>query len=104
MHTADTSPMPITAGDDASVHRRDFFQQSARTLAGATAGLTILSRKAAEAAPSERLHLAVMGLHGRGRSLALGFAGQEDVRITHLCDIDSNLLPAVAQAVGQKQA
>jgi predicted dehydrogenase len=44
-----------------------------------------------------------MGIHGRGRSLALGFAGQKDVRITHLCDVDSRLLPAVAGAVGQKQ-
>jgi hypothetical protein len=44
-----------------------------------------------------------MGIRGRGRGLALGFAGQKDVRITHLCDVDSNLLPSLAQAIGQKQ-
>src|SRR5262245_14848608 len=81
----------------AAIDRRDF-------LAGAAAaGLTILCASPAKAAPSERVNLAVVGIRGRGKGLALGFAGMKEAQVTHLVDVDSNLLPPLAKLVAEKQ-
>ncbi len=96
---------PLDPGEDATMmpNRRQFLDGSARTLAAGAAGLTILSRSAAKAAPSERIHLAVIGIRGRGHGLALGFAGMPDVAITHLCDVDSRLFAKIPAEVASRQ-
>jgi predicted dehydrogenase len=86
-----------------SIPRRQFLQESAQAVATSAAGLTIIAGTAAAAAPSERVNLAVMGIRGRGRSLAIGFAGMEGARVVGLCDVDAKLLPPLAREIGDRQ-
>jgi predicted dehydrogenase len=78
--------------------RRSFLQESAATLAG----LTLLGTSAL-AAPVDRVNLALIGIRGRGKGLALSFAGMKDARVAYLCDVDSTLLPPLAKLVSEKQ-
>src|SRR5262245_26149074 len=78
--------------------RRTFLQESAASLAG----LTLLGTSAL-AAPGERVNLALIGIRGRGKGLALSFAGMKDARVAYLCDVDSTLLPPLAKLVAEKQ-
>src|SRR5262245_60850256 len=76
--------------------RRQFLAASAVTLsAAAFAG--------AADRPSGRVRLAVMGVHGRGKQLAAGFAGLDDVEIAYLIDPDSNILAPALKVVEDKQ-
>jgi predicted dehydrogenase len=79
--------------------RRDFLQ-SAAALAAATA----LNRPArAQQTPSgpasERLNVAVIGVHGQGRGHVSGYAGRHNCIVTHICDADSAVVgPAMTAA------
>ncbi|HEY1381350.1 MAG TPA: Gfo/Idh/MocA family oxidoreductase, partial [Gemmataceae bacterium] len=65
----------------------------ARTVAGAAAK------------PSERVRVAVMGVHGRGRDLARGFARCPDAEVVTLIDPDENVVPrAVKELSGLQKA
>jgi predicted dehydrogenase len=72
-------------------------------LKGALGGLAVASAPAAKAAPSERVNVAVMGLRGRGRSLAQGFAGMPEAQVVALCDVDTSTLEPVAREVHERQ-
>lgn len=63
-------------------NRRQFL----RGAAGAAA-VTLWSRNAAKAAPSERVTLCVVGIRGRGQGLARNFAKLPNAQITHVCDV-----------------
>ena len=67
------------------LNRRRFLQSSAASVAALTAA------RAADK-PNEKIHLAVLGLHGRGRGLLQGFSSFEDVEIVALCDPDENVI------------
>ncbi len=84
------------------VPRRVFLGETGRVLAG-TAAVASLASTSAKAAPSERMNVAVMGIRGRGRSLALDFASMKDVRVTYLCDVDERLLAPLGKSVSDKQ-
>jgi predicted dehydrogenase len=79
------------------MHRRQFL-----TSAGA---LTALSAAGAADKPNDRIRIAVIGVHGRGRDLLKGFASFDDVEIAYVCDPDSNVIaPAVKLATaGQRR-
>src|SRR4051794_36089904 len=78
-------------------NRREF-------LAGAAAGtVTLLSKNAAKAAPSERVTLCVIGIRGRGKRLATNLAGLPNAHITHLCDVNTTLLGPMARDVSNIQ-
>jgi len=83
------------------VHRRHFLQLTAGTglVACATA-----ARAGQATAASDRLVVGVMGVNGRGRSLASGFARQPNVEIGYICDVDSGALGRAVGAVGDAQA
>jgi predicted dehydrogenase len=76
-------------------HRRDFLRASAACVALTAAG--------AADQPSERILLAVMGVHGRGRDLVRGFSAFEDVEIAYICDVDENVVPAALKLVNSRQ-
>src|SRR5260370_23996225 len=80
----------------ASVHRRRFLTTSAASLAALTAA-------GAADKPNERVNLAVMGVRGRGRDLIAGFSALADVHISHLCEVDENVVPAALKAVAAQQ-
>jgi predicted dehydrogenase len=52
---------------------------------------------------NERVTLAIMGVNGRGRSLAQGFAALPDAQIKYVCDVDSRVIPRVVEMVASKQ-
>jgi predicted dehydrogenase len=52
---------------------------------------------------NERVTLGMMGVNGRGRALAQAFAGIADAQIKYVCDVDSRVIPKVADLVASKQ-
>ena len=84
--------------------RRDFLKGSAPLAgAGILAGNSEASQDAAPAAQAprganERLNVAVLGVHGRGKDHIGGLAGKYNCTITHVCDPDTSLAnTAIAQ-------
>jgi predicted dehydrogenase len=53
---------------------------------------------------NERIRVAVLGVRGRGRSHAAGFASLENVEVAALCDPDLRVLPGVARSVEERQS
>jgi predicted dehydrogenase len=76
-------------------HRRDFLKASAACAALTAAG--------AADQPNERIILAVMGVHGRGRDLVRGYSACNDVEIAYICDVDENVLPEAIKQATQRQ-
>ena len=66
-------------------HRRDFL----RTAAASAVSLSALAAAGAAAGPNEKVRLAFIGVHGRGRDLLKGFTGLSDVEVGYICDPDS---------------
>ena len=62
------------------------------TLAAATAS-------SLASAASDRVNVAIIGVRGRGRALAGGFAKLNDVSIEHLVDVDERVIGATADVV-----
>jgi len=79
--------------------RRTLLQSTA--VAGAAAALG--PRAARALGPNERVTLAVMGVNGRGRDLAVGFAQTGGADIAYLCDPDERALGKCAEALGKHQ-
>jgi predicted dehydrogenase len=52
---------------------------------------------------NERVTLGIMGVNGRGRALAQGFAGLADAQIKYVCDVDSRVIPKLSDLVASKQ-
>jgi len=80
------------------LHRRDFIEQSARTLLGATA----LS-SANVLGANDKIVVAVMGVRGRGRVLAAEFAQRSDVEIAAVCDVDDSVFDRAISGVTDQQ-
>ena len=81
-----------------SPHRRDFLAASAASLAALSAS----AYAGAADRPNEKVVLAVMGVHGRGRGLLQGFSGFDDVEIAYVCDPDSNVIPKALEALKKR--
>lgn len=75
-------------------NRRQFLHASAGAL---------LAGAVAKAAPSERVTLCVVGIRGRGASLASNFAALPNAHITHICDVNTNLLGPFAKKIADIQ-
>ncbi|MDH4198685.1 MAG: Gfo/Idh/MocA family oxidoreductase [Candidatus Aminicenantes bacterium] len=87
--------------DNKPVSRRSFLQSGSRLAAGALVAGVLPSCKASQPAPgtaakvlgaNERINLAVIGVHGRGKNHIDGFGALANVRIAALCDVDRNVL------------
>src|SRR5260370_21933542 len=79
--------------------RRRFLQSSAATMAT----LSALTAAGAADRPNEKIILAFMGVHGRGKELIRGFSGLEDVEIAYICDPDQNVIAAAVKEAEKKQ-
>jgi predicted dehydrogenase len=77
--------------------RRLFLKASAATT------LSALTAAGAAAGPGDKVVLAVMGVHGRGRGLLNGFAGFDDVEIAYVCDPDENVIAPTLQGLQKRQ-
>ena len=78
------------------ITRRDFLD----TLAVGTAGLAIQSTAKSYAqilGSNDRLNFAVIGLHSRGYAHLYGLKANKDTaRVSHVCDVDSDILKTFA--------
>jgi len=52
---------------------------------------------------NERIVVGVMGLNGRGKALATVLAGQPDVDVAYLCDVDERVIGPAAEVVSKGQ-
>ncbi|MCZ6796032.1 MAG: Gfo/Idh/MocA family oxidoreductase [Planctomycetota bacterium] len=89
------------------IGRRRFLKQSARGAAGVVAGAAALGAAplAFPEAPGagERVRIAVLGVRGRGRNHAEGFAALKDVEVVAVCDPDRGVLGRAAAGVEKAQ-
>lgn len=81
------------------LNRRLFLTSS---VAGA-ATLSALAAAGAADRPNEKVLVAIMGVHGRGKELIRSFSGFDDVEIAYLCDPDENVIPVALQEVAKRQ-
>jgi predicted dehydrogenase len=81
------------------LNRREFFQDSALLAALTGAAALGSSRAAAEeeakaakkkGAANDRLNVAVIGVHGRGKNHVNGFAGKNNCVVATICDCDTD--------------
>jgi predicted dehydrogenase len=83
------------------VTRREFLDTVAVGAAGLAVGSTAKSY-ARILGSNDRLNFAIIGLHGRGNAhLSALKANNNAVRITHVCDVDSNTLKKFSASVQQ---
>ncbi|MCX7015410.1 MAG: twin-arginine translocation signal domain-containing protein, partial [Candidatus Sumerlaeota bacterium] len=81
-----------------STTRRDFMRDAALT-AGVTAAAPAVRAGWAASSPNERINVAVVGFHGRGRAHYEAYAKMPNVRVAALCDVDERLFPAAVAEV-----
>ena len=83
-----------------SCSRRSFMGHAAAT----GAALAVWSEvPAAESnAANDRLVVAIMGVNGRGRDLARGFAAQPNSSVAYICDVDQRAIAKGLEAVGKQ--
>jgi predicted dehydrogenase len=84
------------------LNRRQFVRGSAGALAGAAA-LPLISTRVAKGAPSDRVNLCLVGIRGRGFSVASNFARLSNARITHLCDVNTTYFARIGKALSDIQ-
>jgi predicted dehydrogenase len=78
--------------------RREFMVGSLGAAAAAGAASTIQA-----AGANDRIRVGIMGIRGRGSSLAQSFAERKDVQVACLCDVDSRLFKERAAAIERVQ-
>lgn len=81
---------------------RDGSGWSRRGFLGATAAVaagTLPGPRPARASANERVRVCVVGVRGRGLSLARSFAAQPDAVVTHVCDVNENVFGTAIEAV-----
>ncbi|QDU94460.1 Gfo/Idh/MocA family protein [Lignipirellula cremea] len=78
------------------VDRRRFLEAGA---AGALGALALTHAKAAEESANETIVVGVMGVNGRGRSLARGFSQQPNCEVAYIADVDERAIAGGQAAV-----
>ena len=83
--------------------RRTFIKQMAVTSAGMMVGSRLSAMTASSynriIGANDRIHVAIIGLNGRGGSMAATFAHQANLQINTVCDVDSRTIPKVIKTV-----
>jgi predicted dehydrogenase len=85
-------------------NRRAFLQWTTGLGVAAYGARASAWQRARASGANERLVVAVMGVNGRGQSLARGFAGREGVEVGYICDVDSQALNRAMLAMEDAQA
>ncbi len=70
------------------MYRREFVKNAIL----AAGGPLLLSNRRAQAAPNDRITVAVAGVRGRGNHLLRTFARMDDVDVKYICDVDEKVL------------
>jgi predicted dehydrogenase len=83
--------------------RREFIKKLAvasTSIAIATKGYSFTAKSYRKIiGANDRIHLAIVGLNGRGASMAGTFARQKNLEISAVCDVDSRTIPKVQKAI-----
>lgn len=72
------------------MNRRSFLQQGS-----AATGALLIGNHRAWAGANDRVRVAVVGIHGMGKSHLAAYQALPNVEVAALCDIDENLFPEV---------
>src|ERR1043166_7945260 len=84
-----------------AITRRHFINKTALTGVALSALPAITHLKAQGA--NNRLRVAVVGCHGRGKDHIAAFTSLPDVEIAYICDVDKKVLDAGVKAAAQNQ-
>ncbi|WPU93213.1 Gfo/Idh/MocA family oxidoreductase [Mucilaginibacter sabulilitoris] len=83
--------------------RREFIKKMAVTTAGLAVGGKAFSFTAKSynriIGANDRIHVAIIGLNGRGNSMSGTFAKQKNLEIGTVCDVDSRTIPKIQKKV-----
>lgn len=82
--------------------RRDFIKKASLGSVSFALGMSAKSYGNILGA-NERIQTGIMGVNGRGRSLARNFARQQGVEVTYICDVDENAMVKAISAVNEIQ-
>jgi predicted dehydrogenase len=82
-----------------SPHRREFLRASAAS----AISLSALTAAGAADRPNERVIVAVMGLHGRGKDHIRGFSSFDEAEVAYLIDPDDHTIPAALKELLKRQ-
>ncbi len=87
------------------LHRRSFLKRTTQVSMALAAGAGVAAhpQRARAVSANDKIVLAVIGLNGRGSSLAPDFAKRPDCEVAYLCDVDTNLFGSRSQAVEAAQ-
>lgn len=95
----------MNAPSSVTTERRRFLQ-STMSLAAALAGHSYFVNPSQARQPrtsANKVVVAVMGVNGRGGSLATTFLGQPNCEVGYVCDVDARALARVVKAVSDRQ-
>jgi len=84
----------------AHLNRRSFLKRSA---IGTAAAISFRPGLRAAESPGDKVVVGVMGVNGRGSSLAEGFSALSGAEVAYLCDVDSRAADKAAGLLGKKQ-
>lgn len=84
-------------------NRRDFIKKVAVTSTGIAIGGTAFGFSAKSykniIGANDRIHVATIGLNGRGNSMSGTFAKQKNTEVSCVCDVDSRAMPKAINSV-----
>jgi predicted dehydrogenase len=83
--------------------RREFIKKMAITSIGVVVGKSLFGMSAKSyrniIGANERIRMAIIGVNGRGNSMAGTFAQQKDTEIATICDVDTRVFQAAIKSV-----
>jgi predicted dehydrogenase len=83
--------------------RRDFIKKVAISSAGLAVGNKVMAFSAKSykriIGANDRIHVAIIGLNGRGGSMAGTFAKQKNLEVGTVCDVDSRTIPRAIKTI-----
>ena len=82
------------------MNRRKFLKTTTAVAVGSTLGRRAEGRRVDA---NDKVNLALMGVRGRGRYLTEVFASFPDVNISHICDVDQNVVGPAFRIVEEKK-
>lgn len=87
-----------------TITRRRFLSQTQVAGLGVAAVAPLaVTRPGRAASANEKINIAVIGVRGRGASLANGFAQRNDCEVSYLADVDTSVLESRAASVAKIQ-
>ena len=78
--------------NDSDINRRDFIKTGTGAGLAALGGISFFTKPERIFGANDRVRVAVVGIHGQGKSHIHQYSKMENVEIAALCDVDENVL------------